>query len=184
MLQILKGLPEEYNSFKTTIRTRREPIQSNNLFLFFVLRQCILNRNIQSSVTEFNVAFSVAKRGNSLQNYNTSGNPSQNYNAGGNRAYMSNFKGHTGYFHGNRGRNFSNNRGGRRSGRQSNFQQYQANLVCQICNKENHSALECWHRLDTNFQPNFQLRYSASSPGTNNSGSKAFMTDTPSPSSS
>ncbi|CAL5422424.1 unnamed protein product [Camellia sinensis] len=61
-------------------------------------------------------------------------------------------------------------------------------IICQICGKGNHTALECWHRLDANFhqslQPNSSSSQSSQVTSSGYTQPRAYVASAPSPSSS
>lgn len=153
VLLVLNGLPDEYNAFKTTIRARSDPISMEDLSSLLWSGFASLK---QTHTSDIPFAYS-ATRGNYK---------------GGNRG------GHRGSFRGrgysSRGSDFFKGsegcRGSESSGRfrgssqhgstfrgngqyhrgRSNFNSNA--LVCQICGKLNHTAIDCWYRMDSSFQ--------------------------------
>ncbi|CAL5423763.1 unnamed protein product [Camellia sinensis] len=86
-------------------------------------------------------------------------------------------------YHQNRGSSRGDSRGAHRgtrfySGRSSRGRSQgrgQFGIVCQICGKANHIALDCWHRLDTQFQSS-QMSPSQQSKPYQSQQSKAYVT--------
>ena len=139
----LKGLPKEYNAFRSTIRTRSTHVSFDELSTMLNAEEESLNDGFEIKDTIFAMAPTTTPKPN---------------NNGFNQSFS---KG--------RGRGHSNNRGGR-GGRGSNgpsqfspfnqFQQVQSNSngvklerpICQICGKVGHLALDCYHRMDYAYQ--------------------------------
>ncbi|KAA8535282.1 hypothetical protein F0562_030285 [Nyssa sinensis] len=155
LIYVLNGLPQEYNAFKTSIRTKSENITLEEVYAMLKIEeQTIESVHKQNNSPPFPGAMMAT-------NYRP--------NFSSNRGYSpSNFSGR------GRGRGRFSNRGGRMHsfGRfqspnfgQSNLpyptkQPQQSNqrsnnshpVVCQICNKNGHSALDCYHRMDFSYQ--------------------------------
>ncbi|KAA8515351.1 hypothetical protein F0562_018419 [Nyssa sinensis] len=155
LIYVLNGLPQEYNAFKNSIRTRSENITLEEVYAMLKIEeQTIESVHKQNHTSPFPGAMMASN-------------------------YKPNFSSNRGYSPFNssgrgRGRGRLNNRGGRMNsfGRfhspnfgQSNplfppKQPQQSNqrsnnsqpVVCQICNKNGHSALDCYHRLDFSYQ--------------------------------
>lgn len=139
----LNGLPQEFGAFKSTIRNRGYPIDFAELATLLEAKEINLNREsklhphfdgkaltAQSNKSQFhpnNNAYSSGHKGN-FRGITQRG--------GGNFSSRCNFRG--------RG-NFSS-RGGR--GRSPTF----LSLGCQICGMNNHTAMTCFHRFDSNYQ--------------------------------
>ncbi|KAH7840668.1 hypothetical protein Vadar_019946 [Vaccinium darrowii] len=156
------------------------------------------------STTELNVAFSSVRGGYSNQgqrnNFSSNNrgfrdNQRSGYRGGNFSQNRGNSGGNSGHYRGGYSRG-----GGRTSGYpQRDYSQHShgyggysqntshksSGLFCQICNKPNHSAFECRHRLNMDYQP--QPYYSASSssqigqftPGS--SQNKAYIASVPEP---
>ncbi|GMP89176.1 hypothetical protein CsSME_00040856 [Camellia sinensis var. sinensis] len=154
VLLILNGLPAEYNAFKTSIRTRSDSMSLATLSSLLCSEEIHIeaaNKNSQASEIPF--AYTATTRSFSNRG-GSNGSP---------RSYRGNFsnRGGSRYFRGS-----SSRRGGKNfQSPHLPFQQSQSSasfqnspphhtgslIVCQICGKYNHTALECWHRMDHNF---------------------------------
>ena len=139
----LKGLPKEYNAFRSAIRTRSTHVSFNDLSTMLNAEEESLNDGFEIKDTIFAMAAIATSKPNN-NGFN------QSFNKG-------------------RGRGHFNNRGGR-GGRGSNgpsqfshfnqFQQAQSNSngikserpICQICGKVGHLALDCYHRMGYAYQ--------------------------------
>lgn len=169
VLITLNGLSDDYCAFKTSIRTRSTPIAMEELCAL-LLSEAIHEETPPKShsSTDLNVAF-VASRGS--------------YSHQGNRGNYSNREGYRGNFRSNNRGNYSNRgyqtaKGNFRGGTKSNYTGHSqgpsgytqgpqgtgfsfgsfgsssGNIVCQICDKPGHTAFNCWHRLNMEYQPN------------------------------
>ncbi|KAA8531700.1 hypothetical protein F0562_006583 [Nyssa sinensis] len=145
VLVILKGLPREYMSFKTTIKAREASItveELSNLLLSEEINISMEELELNSQV-EVTTAFSAQKG----QFSGTQGN--YQHNKGSFRGNVRNGRGF------NRGRgNFNFNRSNNGRGQWSYNSNFGSQEVrCQICNKPRHTAKDCWYRTDLGFQP-------------------------------
>uniref|UniRef100_A0A2N9FBP7 Reverse transcriptase Ty1/copia-type domain-containing protein n=1 Tax=Fagus sylvatica TaxID=28930 RepID=A0A2N9FBP7_FAGSY len=147
---ILKGLPKEYAPFASAIRTRDGVLSLEKLSVLLQTEE----QSMQESVDPFS--------NSALAMFVTPNKPPNGYN--GNHGYNNN--------RGRGGRNsYSRGRGGRSSNftsnfntpsfnaPQSNFQQSQSapqaksdRPTCQICWKQGHYAIDCYHRMDFAYQ--------------------------------
>lgn len=185
VLITLKGLPDEYRAFKTSIRTRSSPIPMEELCALLLSEAIHEETPVKSqSSSDVNVAF-VASRGG----YTHQGNRGFSY-PNPNRGSRGGFRGNT------RGGRYNQRRGGFRNGHNGNRSSYSGSsqgstgythtspnsqgsygsssgsVVCQICDKPGHTAYDCWHRLNMDYQPN-------SSNTSTTSHTKAFVASTP-----
>uniref|UniRef100_A0A2N9ISB5 Integrase catalytic domain-containing protein n=1 Tax=Fagus sylvatica TaxID=28930 RepID=A0A2N9ISB5_FAGSY len=147
---ILKGLPKEYAPFASAIRTRDGVLSLEKLSVLLQTEE----QSMQESVDPFS--------NSALAMFVTPNKPPNGYN--GNHGYNNN--------RGRGGRNsFSRGRGGRSpnftsnfntpsfNAPQSNSQQSQSapqaksdRPTCQICWKQGHYAIDCYHRMDFAYQ--------------------------------
>ncbi|KAA8519612.1 hypothetical protein F0562_013943 [Nyssa sinensis] len=155
LIYVLNGLPQEYNAFKTSIRTRSEHITLEKVYAMLKIEeQTIESVHKQNHTSPFPGAMMAS-------NYRPTFSSNRGYSP-----FNSSSRG--------RGRGRLNNRGGRMNSfgkfHSPNFgqsnplfspkQPQQSNqrsnnsqpVVCQICNKNGHSALDCYHRLDFSYQ--------------------------------
>ena len=144
----IKGLPREYNAFKSTIRTRSAHLSFDELSTMMNAEEESLNEGLEVKDTVFAMVASTNQKPHG-------GGYSQHFNRG-------------------RGRGNFNHRGGR-GGRGSNgqtsfnpsqfspfnrFQQFPSGSggakserpICQICGKAGHIAIDCYHRMDYAYQ--------------------------------
>ncbi|KAH7852720.1 hypothetical protein Vadar_028310 [Vaccinium darrowii] len=186
VLITLNGMSDDYRAFKTSIRTRSTPITMEELCALLLSEAIHEETSHKShSSTDLNVAF-VASRGS----YTHQGNRG-NYSAQGNRESYSTRGGYRGNFR-------SNNRGNFRGGTKPNYTGHSqgtsgytqgsqgssfssgssgsssCNVVCQICDKPGHTAFDCWHRLNMDYQPN-----SSSGSYAPSSNTKAYVATVP-----
>jgi hypothetical protein len=152
---VLKGLPKEYSSFNSAIRTRDDSLTFEKLSVLLQTEELSINES-----SELNSALAMF-----VSNTNRQTNGSSNYNRG-------------------RGRN-QYSRGGRGNGRSGNFypqNQFTQNQspgsqgsqgaqsgfhgqntsgynkpehnrpTCQICGKLGHYAIDCYHRMNFAYQ--------------------------------
>lgn len=147
----LKGLPDEYDSFKTSIRTRSEEVSMADLCSLLCSEEIHVETKLKhSSSDHLSSAYSVVK--NSSFSSNNAGESSHTSSFRSNRGFT-NYRGRFqsrgsrgGIFHNSHGR--YNNRSHNTRGR-SDYSSH--GPICQICGKSGHSALDCWYRLDTTF---------------------------------
>ncbi|GMP41149.1 hypothetical protein CsSME_00011345 [Camellia sinensis var. sinensis] len=160
VLLILNGLPAEYNAFKTSIRTRSDSLSLATLSSLLCSEEIHIEAASKSSqASEIPFAYTATTRSFSHRGGSN----------GSTRGYRGNFsnRGGSRYFRGS-----SSRRGGKNfQSPHPPFQQSQSSasfqnsppqsynlqhhtgslVVCQICGKYNHTALECWHRMDHSF---------------------------------
>ncbi|CAL5322875.1 unnamed protein product [Camellia sinensis] len=166
VLITLNGLPREYDAFKTTIRARSEGITMDELSSLLCSEALHIEEKPKSS-SELSLAYAAMK-----DNVSSSSKGFSTYHHG-----RSNYRGDSrGHYRGNRsGGRYSSSSRGRYQSKNHNHIRSPFGSVCQICGKPNHSAFECWHRMDPHFQQSTQSspqHFPASS------GSKAYTTST------
>ncbi|CAL5431419.1 unnamed protein product [Camellia sinensis] len=132
VLLTLNGLPSEYNAFKTTIRARSESV-SMEVLSSLLCSEAIHVESAAKVSADLYVAYAAPSGSQShmkFSSHNSSG--SRGYNRGYNRGSY-------------RGRSSSqkSTRGGRFGS---------GTVTCQICGKFNHTALNCWYRMDSSYQ--------------------------------
>lgn len=162
VFHILHGLPNAYDAFKTSIRTRSESISVDELTALLCSESIHIDSNSKalSSTGDLTVAFAT----------NVSGSMHSASPYSGSRGIHSGFRGRYPFRGGYRGGR-SNFRGsGRSFGRNIRFPNFNGQtgastssgssstsgsdlVVCQICNRPNHTAWTCWYRMDSTFQP-------------------------------
>ncbi|KAL6991552.1 hypothetical protein U1Q18_009664, partial [Sarracenia purpurea var. burkii] len=146
ILRTLNGLSDEYNSFKTNIRTRSGAMAMEEFTSLLTSEAIYVEsdvRKINSSSNEVSLAFNTSRTNENLSN--NSNNSFRSYNFSNNRGKQ-NFRGN------NRGRNnrgrTSHNRGYQSSSQNMNY----SSPVCQICGNSNHYAAECFHINNFSYQ--------------------------------
>ncbi|KAA8538325.1 hypothetical protein F0562_027852 [Nyssa sinensis] len=154
LIYVLNGLPQEYNAFKTSITTRSENITLEEVYAMLKIEeQTIESVHKQNHTSPFPGAMMASNyrptlssnRGYSPFNSSSRGRRRGRLN---NRGKMNSF----GRFHlpnfGQSNPLFSPKQPQQSNQRSNNSQP----VVCQICNKNGHSALDCYHRLDFSYQ--------------------------------
>ncbi|KAF5469002.1 hypothetical protein F2P56_013107 [Juglans regia] len=124
---ILAGLDSSYNSIVMSISTRVDQFSLEDAYahlLSFELRLEQQNSALDIAIGSANVA---------TRNDHSRGN-------GGRTPQRS--------FQNSRGRNYR----GRGRGSQGNFSGGGSRLICQLCGKNGHNAVQCYHRLDLSYQ--------------------------------
>ncbi|KAH7858555.1 hypothetical protein Vadar_025238 [Vaccinium darrowii] len=172
VLITLNGLPDEFDAFKTTIRARTEPILMQELSSLLCSEAIHVDDKAKKSTSsDLNVAFASMKGNPSFSS--TRGFSS--YNRGRSHQYRPNFRGrgfqssnggsrgsfrgrNGGQFSGGYSDRFSGSSGSRFSGDRFSGRNGSpgdrfsgGSVVCQICGKFNHTALNCWYRMDESY---------------------------------
>ncbi|KAG5541944.1 hypothetical protein RHGRI_021688 [Rhododendron griersonianum] len=162
VFHILHGLPSSYDAFNTSIRTRSESITVDELTSLLCSESIHMNSHTKVSPTSGDLAVAFAT--------NVSGSTNSSSSFSGSRGSNSMFRGRYSSRPGNRGGRYPFRGGGRgfgRNFRSPNFTGFSGastssgsgslsetgSVVCQICNKPYHTALTCWYRMDSTFQP-------------------------------
>lgn len=182
VFHILHGLPGAYDAFKTSIRTRSAHISIDELasLLYSEAIHIDSHSKIPIQTGDLHVAFSAVNSGH--KHIGTSF-----YGArGSNSMFRGRFSPRTGY----RGGRFGDQRGGRGSGFGHNsYRDFRApswnqplsgestgfsssignSVVCQICNKPGHTAVNCWYSMDSTYQSSYP------SASQSNANAKAFV---------
>lgn len=143
IIYTLNGLPPEYGPFKTSIRTRSNPISLEELNVLLSCEESNIDSTSQS-VSDLSFTALIATNDDSFKSANFNSN-----------------KGRSGYRGKRRGRynnNRGNNKGFGQNSSNSNFQSCQntqnpnqGRPCCQICNRTGHTALDCYHRMDFSY---------------------------------
>lgn len=165
VLLILNGLPDEYNAFKTSIKTKVGLISIEELFSLLNSDSIhVKSSSKQAHTLEIPFAYHVSRtshRGGSKGNsYRGRGRDEGRFfreNSGtqgrGDRSHNNQSQGsHSGY---------PSSHHSSHSTASSNTNRFFSKVICQICGKTNHSTLECWNRLDTSYQPSCSSLYQA-----------------------
>ena len=153
--QILAGLPSDYNDLVTSINTRLEDMQLDELFGHLLTHELRLEQ--QAAVPDLGTP--MANLATKTTNPTSQGRPPQ---------YSSN-RGSNGYR--GRGRNnYSRSRGNGGSPSSFTHSTNGSRTPCQICFKVGHIASACWHRFEQQYhapmasQPGSQAFVAATSP--------------------
>ena len=133
VIYALNGLPREYNAFRTSMRTRSQPVSFSELHILLKSEESAIEKQTKRE----NISIQpITMFANQNTNSRTPGNaPQLNHQ-------QNNYRG--------RGRGWSNFNQGR--GRaQSDFGN-RPFIQCQVCNRPSHSALDCYNRMNYNYQ--------------------------------
>ncbi|CAL5351133.1 unnamed protein product [Camellia sinensis] len=164
----LNGLPDEFDALKTTMHARIEPISMVDLTSLLCSESLHIESKQKRMQSHDNTVAYVSMRDS------TGGSSSSK----GRSSFRSQRGGFRGTFRG----------GGRQSSRGRGRIYSSPAIICQICGKGNHTALECWHRLDANFhqslQPNSSSSQSSQVTSSGYTQPRAYVASAPSPSSS
>uniref|UniRef100_A0A2N9H1V0 Integrase catalytic domain-containing protein n=1 Tax=Fagus sylvatica TaxID=28930 RepID=A0A2N9H1V0_FAGSY len=150
---VLKGLPKDYSSFNSAIRTRDDSLTFEKLSVLLQTEELSINESseLNSSLAMF------------VSNTNRQTNGSSNYNRGRGRNHYSRGgrgNGRSGHFYpqnqftqnhspGSQGQNQS----GFHGQTTSSYNKPEHNRpTCQICGKLGHYAIDCYHRMDFAYQ--------------------------------
>ncbi|PKU65013.1 Retrovirus-related Pol polyprotein from transposon TNT 1-94 [Dendrobium catenatum] len=125
ILYILNGLPSTYNAFKTAIRTSLNPISLDTLYSLLCSEEIILHQEqAKESNQQPDLVALLSSRNSSTR----------------------------GRYNRYRGRG-SNSRSPSNSNPPNQSQNSLPKPTCQICGKNDHSALNYWHRCNLNYVP-------------------------------
>uniref|UniRef100_A0A2N9GMN9 Jacalin-type lectin domain-containing protein n=1 Tax=Fagus sylvatica TaxID=28930 RepID=A0A2N9GMN9_FAGSY len=122
---VLKGLPKEYSSFNSAIRTRDDSLTFEKLFILLQTEEISINESseINSALAMFVSNTNRQNNGNSNFNRGSQGSPSQGAQSA---------------FHSQNSNAFNKSKHNR--------------LTCQIFGKVGHYAIDCYHRMDFAYQ--------------------------------
>ena len=181
---VLKGLPHEYHAFGTAIRTRNDATSFEDIHVLLTAEEQSLQSTIELSKEHAHMAMLAnANRNNTL--FSSQGNRGRGRNSF-NRGRGRNF-------HNNSGRGGYNNAGNNSSGNagspggfnnhynSSPTQSYNQRPACQICGKNGHAALDCYHRMDYSYQgkqPPSKLAAMAATSNSQHSDQSYWISDT------
>lgn len=136
---VLEGLSNEYDAFSTAIRTKKEPYTVSEIESLLLAQETRTDsvKQISSKMPSSNFSANLT----ALPKDKNDSIEKSSYQASS-RGSFQNFRGGRRGSHRSRGRGrfYSNYQGGRGS------------IVCQVCHKVGHSALECYHRFNHNNQ--------------------------------
>uniref|UniRef100_A0A2N9G0H4 Integrase catalytic domain-containing protein n=1 Tax=Fagus sylvatica TaxID=28930 RepID=A0A2N9G0H4_FAGSY len=150
---VLKGLPKDYSSFNSAIRTRDDSLTFEKLSVLLQTEELSINESseLNSSLAMF------------VSNTNRQTNGSSNYNRGRGRNHYSRGgrgNGRSGHFY-PQNQFTQNHSPGSQGQNQSGFHGQTTNSynkpehnrpTCQICGKLGHYAIDCYHRMDFAYQ--------------------------------
>ena len=154
---ILDGLPSEYDSFSSAIRTRSDVLSVEELNVLLNAEERVIKKR---SNTVDSASMAMAARFQS-QGFQQGKGGRHNNQRGRGRGHNHNFGGgshYGGYSNSNQFQNFSSGfsfqlqtyNQPKQSSNQNSDQS--SKLICQICGKNGHSALDCYHRMDFIYQ--------------------------------
>jgi hypothetical protein len=142
---IITDLDDEYTPLVSALCARKEPILVSELY---------------SQMLNFETRIGLFQEGNQYRSVNAA-NRRGSRGRGGSRGHGG---GHTSPA--DHGTSTPTGRGGfgqgfgRGRGRSSNYTDH---VICQVCGKKNHTAVECWHRFDESYTPDQKFAHAASS---------------------
>ena len=145
---ILDGLPEDFDSFITSVTLRLDPYSVDDIEALLLAQEECFEKHRRSND---NLVHAHTVSGPSQSsNLNVGRGKSDSNSRGGFRGVRQNFWG--GFNSNNHGRNF-NARGASRFNWNKNFLYFQAHWnhqkpQCQICGETGHPAIGCWHRFN------------------------------------
>ena len=155
---ILDGLPSEYDSFSSAIRTRSDVLSVEELNVLLNAEERVIKRR-SNTVDSASMAMAAKfhhqgfQQGRGGRSNNQRGRGRGYHNSGGSH-YNGNYVNH------NQLQNFNQGNSGLSSQFQNFNQAKQSNQnsglssrpTCKICSKSGHSALDCYHRMDFTYQ--------------------------------
>ena len=138
---ILEGLPSEYDHVVSVVESKFGDMDLDEVEILLIAHELRLNKFKRSTVPDLgslNLTH-VSPQAASPENPQSGSTESAHSQVAPSRAEpeYSSFRG---------GRSNRGGRGKGSGGRNSTVQ-------CQVCSKVGHSALNCWHRFNQNFQP-------------------------------
>jgi histone deacetylase 1/2 len=142
---ILEGLPPDYNYVISVIESKFDSIDMEEIEALLLAHEARLQKSKKKTIDDA-ASINLAQQSNTETTppeQNLAPQPSVNNSQANNPNYHP-------YFGNTRGRGGRNGRGkGRSMGGRTNTN----NIVqCQICFKGNHTALDCWHRHNQQYQ--------------------------------
>jgi hypothetical protein len=174
---VLDGLPTEFYPFCSAMRTRNDSISFEELHVLMLGEEKSLNKNTESSKDSLHLAMvGQVPKGTTGNTLMIQFNSQSQSNRGGRGGRFNNYRGGRG------GRNFNSNRGGfnNLSPQPSTYNsQPSSRPTCQICYKNGHTALDCYHRMDFAFQGKHPpTKLAAMTFSSNASSSNCWVSDT------
>ena len=150
----LDGLPSEYDSFSSAIRTRSDILSVEELNTLLNAEERVIKKRINNGSSFPAMAMNM--------NFQSQNHGFSNQHGRGGR--YSNQRGRGGRGNYNNHNSFTNNNGGfANSGNSGQYFKPQSSqgppsqpsstrMYCQICGKGGHLALDCYHRMDSAYQ--------------------------------
>uniref|UniRef100_A0A2N9HPA0 Integrase catalytic domain-containing protein n=1 Tax=Fagus sylvatica TaxID=28930 RepID=A0A2N9HPA0_FAGSY len=179
---VLKGLPHEYHAFGTAIRTRNDATSFEDIHVLLTAEEQSLQSTIELSKEHAHMAMLANANRTLFSSQGNRGRGRNSFNRGRGRN-----------FHNNSGRGGYNNAGNNSSGNagspggfnnhynSSPTQSYNQRPACQICGKNGHAALDCYHRMDYSYQgkqPPSKLAAMAATSNSQHSDQSYWISDT------
>jgi histone deacetylase 1/2 len=151
---ILEGLPSDFNSVISVVESKFETMEMDEVEALLLAHETRLEKAKKKTLSDA-ASINLAQNPNvdyTQNEQNDEPQPSANNTYGNDPAKSSQDNSRFApYNASNRGRGGRNGKGrGRSTGGRGNNS---GNLQCQICYKANHTALDCWHRHNPQFQP-------------------------------
>jgi histone deacetylase 1/2 len=142
---ILEGLPSDFNSVISVIESRFDSIEIDEVEALLLAHEARLQKSKKRTLDEA-ASINIAQQSSTEQSppdQQVAPSPSVNTSQGPNPNYHP-------YYGSNRGRGGRNGKGrGKSMNGRTNPNN---NTQCQICYKPNHTAIDCWHRTNPQFQ--------------------------------
>jgi histone deacetylase 1/2 len=142
---ILEGLPPEFNSVISVVESRFDSIDMDEVEALLLAHEARLQKSKKKTIDDA-ASINIAQQTNTETtppDPPLAPQPSVNNSQGSKSNYHP-------YANATRGRGGRNGRGrGKAMGGRTNTT---GNVQCQICFKGNHTALDCWHRHDQQYQ--------------------------------
>jgi histone deacetylase 1/2 len=142
---ILEGLPSDFNSVISVIESRFDSIEIDEVEALLLAHEARLQKSKKRTLDEA-ASINIAQQSSTEQSppeQQVAPSPSVNTSQGPNPNYHP-------YYGSNRGRGGRNGKGRGRTGNGRTTPNN--NTQCQICYKPNHTAIDCWHRTNPQFQ--------------------------------
>uniref|UniRef100_A0A2N9EXZ4 CCHC-type domain-containing protein n=1 Tax=Fagus sylvatica TaxID=28930 RepID=A0A2N9EXZ4_FAGSY len=142
---VLKGLPIEFHSIRSAIRTRNDPISFDELRVLLFSR---MKNSLKTSVEPSKdlPLMAMLSTGNRFQSSQSP--PQFNNSSNRGRGRNSNGRGRGGRGYSHNGRGGFQNQNNYSSTNSSNTGNQSQHPYCQICGKVGHLALDCYHRME------------------------------------
>lgn len=183
MFYILHGLPSVYDVFKTSIRTRSKLIFIDELVSLLCSESIHIDSHSKvNHHSDLAVAYPANVSGHKASTSQTSGFRGSAPMYRGQYSSRTGFRGGRSNYRGSGGRNFGKcgSKPFYSSASSSGTSTFASGgvMICQICTKLDHTTWECWHHLNSSYQPPTFTPVSLTS---SHSHPKAFATSTSSP---